>query len=120
MIAVDQWPSGEMRRNALKLKNSKLGKAAKHIGPAITSKRTCGPRNYTTETLLRLLLPLCNMVHEAEHCVNPKNEPDHSIGSATGAVYKGQGRQHDMMTRALEIPRRRSMTAMFYPGQDVH
>ena len=50
-----------------------------------------------TETLLRLLLPLSDMVylifrsrHEAAR--SPKGSPDHSKSvGATGGVYKGQG-----------------------------
>jgi hypothetical protein len=64
-----------------------------------------------TETLLRLLLPLSDMVylnfparwslHDLpEH--SPKGSPDHSKSvGATGGVYKGQGRnQHKLMTCA--------------------
>ena len=50
-----------------------------------------------TETLLRLLLPLSDMVylifhtrHETQR--SPKGSPDHSKSvGATGGVYKGQG-----------------------------
>jgi hypothetical protein len=62
-----------------------------------------------TETLLRLLLPLSDKVHETS-CAGTRH-PTHlavriihritqSVG-ATGGVYKGQGRnQHELMTRA--------------------
>ena len=62
-----------------------------------------------TETLLRLLLPLSDKVHETSH--RNSGEPEktavriihritQSVG-ATGGVYKGQGRnQHELMTRA--------------------
>ena len=60
-----------------------------------------------TETLLRLLLPLSDMVylifhakHETSH--SPKGSPDHSKSvGATGGVYKGQGlNQRKVMTCA--------------------
>ena len=61
-----------------------------------------------TETLLRLLLPLSDMVyltfrtrvHEPHR--SPNGSPDHSKSvGATGGVYKGQGRnQHKLMTCA--------------------
>ncbi len=60
-----------------------------------------------TETLLRLLLPLSDMVymifrtrHEAAR--SPKGSPDHSKSvGATGGVYKGQGlNQRKVMTCA--------------------
>ena len=60
-----------------------------------------------TETLLRLLLPLSDMVylifrtrHEAPR--SPKGSPDHSKSvGATGGVYKGQGlNQRKLMTCA--------------------
>ncbi len=62
-----------------------------------------------TETLLRLLLPLSDKVHQTFRC----NEQELNIAAvriihritqsvgATGGVYKGQGRnQHELMTRA--------------------
>ena len=62
-----------------------------------------------TETLLRLLLPLSDKVHETSHCsaqelgsaaVRMIHRITQSVG-ATGGVYKGQGRnQHELMTRA--------------------
>ena len=60
-----------------------------------------------TETLLRLLLPLSDMVYlifHAEHETprSPKGSPDHSKSvGATGGVYKGQGlNQRKVMTCA--------------------
>jgi hypothetical protein len=50
-----------------------------------------------TETLLRLLLPLSDMVYSIFHSKHetpsgPKDSPDHSKSvGATGGVYKGQG-----------------------------
>ena len=50
-----------------------------------------------TETLLRLLLPLSDMVYLIFHSryetpSGPKDSPDHSKSvGATGGVYKGQG-----------------------------
>ena len=50
-----------------------------------------------TETLLRLLLPLSDMVYlifrsRYEAARSPKGSPDHSKSvGATGGVYKGQG-----------------------------
>ena len=62
-----------------------------------------------TETLLRLLLPLSDKVHETfQHNVQKLSTAPvriihritQSVG-ATGGVYKGQGRnQHELMTRA--------------------
>ena len=62
-----------------------------------------------TETLLRLLLPLSDKVHETSHCSSQElssaavrmiHRITQSVG-ATGGVYKGQGRnQHELMTRA--------------------
>jgi hypothetical protein len=62
-----------------------------------------------TETLLRLLLPLSDKVHETFHHVAQElgyvavqiiHRITQSVG-ATGGVYKGQGRnQHELMTRA--------------------
>ena len=62
-----------------------------------------------TETLLRLLLPLSDKVHETfQHKVQKLSTASvriihritQSVG-ATGGVYKGQGRnQHELMTRA--------------------
>ena len=62
-----------------------------------------------TETLLRLLLPLSDKVHETSRCnvqelntaaVRIIHRITQSVG-ATGGVYKGQGRnQHELMTRA--------------------
>ena len=62
-----------------------------------------------TETLLRLLLPLSDKVHQTFHCNVQKlntaavriiHRITQSVG-ATGGVYKGQGRnQHELMTRA--------------------
>ena len=62
-----------------------------------------------TETLLRLLLPLSDKVHEAFHCsiqepnaaaVRIIHRITQSVG-ATGGVYKGQGRnQRKLMTCA--------------------
>ena len=61
-----------------------------------------------TETLLRLLLPLSDKVHETFHCIVQElniatvqiiHRITQSVG-ATGGVYKGQGRnQHELMTR---------------------
>jgi hypothetical protein len=61
-----------------------------------------------TETLLRLLLPLSDKVHETSRCDPRKpriaavriiHRITQSVG-ATGGVYKGQGRnQHELMTR---------------------
>jgi hypothetical protein len=60
-----------------------------------------------TETLLRLLLPLSDMVYlifRTEHGAprSPKGSPDHSKSvGATGGVYKGQGlNQRKVMTCA--------------------
>ncbi len=60
-----------------------------------------------TETLLRLLLPLSDMVYltsrvELEELHSPEDSPNHSKSvGATGGVYKGQGRnQHKLMTCA--------------------
>ena len=60
-----------------------------------------------TETLLRLLLPLSDMVYLTSHrCLkdndSPEGSPNHSKSvGATGGVYKGQGRnQHMLMTCA--------------------
>ena len=62
-----------------------------------------------TETLLRLLLPLSDKVHQTFHCnvrdpniaaVRIIHRITQSVG-ATGGVYKGQGRnQHELMPRA--------------------
>ena len=62
-----------------------------------------------TETLLRLLLPLSDKVHQTFHgtvqelntaAVRIIHRITQSVG-ATGGVYKGQGRnQHELMTRA--------------------
>ena len=62
-----------------------------------------------TETLLRLLLPLSDKVHETFRCnvqepntaaVRIIHRITQSVG-ATGGVYKGQGRnQHELMTSA--------------------
>ena len=62
-----------------------------------------------TETLLRLLLPLSDQVHQTFHynvqklstaAVRIIHRITQSVG-ATGGVYKGQGRnQHELMTRA--------------------
>ena len=62
-----------------------------------------------TETLLRLLLPLSDKVHETSRseaqnrgvaAVRIIHRTTQSVG-ATGGVYKGQGRnQHELMTRA--------------------
>ena len=62
-----------------------------------------------TETLLRLLLPLSDKVHETSRCSSQElssaavpmiHRITQSVG-ATGGVYKGQGRnQHELMTRA--------------------
>ena len=62
-----------------------------------------------TETLLRLLLPLSDKVHQTFRCnvrdpniaaVRIIHRITQSVG-ATGGVYKGQGRnQHELMTRA--------------------
>ena len=44
-----------------------------------------------TETLLRLLLPLGDMVY-LSFSMSPKGSPDHPVSvGATGGVYKGQG-----------------------------
>ena len=61
-----------------------------------------------TETLLRLLLPLSDKVHETSCAKNQQlslaavriiHRITQSVG-ATGGVYKGQGRnQHELMTR---------------------
>ena len=61
-----------------------------------------------TETLLRLLLPLSDKVHEIFKCMDQDlnhaavqiiHRITQSVG-ATGGVYKGQGRnQHELMTR---------------------
>ncbi len=60
-----------------------------------------------TETLLRLLLPLSDMVYLISHTRHearrgPKGSPDHSKSvGATGGVYKGQGlNQRKLMTCA--------------------
>ena len=60
-----------------------------------------------TETLLRLLLPLSDVVYltfpkEHEALSGPKGSPDHSKSvGATGGVYKGQGlNQRKLMTCA--------------------
>jgi hypothetical protein len=64
-----------------------------------------------TDTLLRLLLPLNDMVNtysrrqticrQTASARNPTNSPDHSSVGATGGVYKGQGRnQRKLMTCA--------------------
>ena len=60
-----------------------------------------------TDTLLRLLLPLSDMVYLTSHmCLvdthGPEGSPNHSKSvGATGGVYKGQGRnQHKLMTYA--------------------
>ena len=60
-----------------------------------------------TETLLRLLLPLSDVVYltfqkQHETTSGPKGSPDHSKSvGATGGVYKGQGRnQRKLMTCA--------------------
>ena len=60
-----------------------------------------------TETLLRLLLPLSDMVYltsytELKELYSPEGSPNHSKSvGATGGVYKGQGRnQHKLMTYA--------------------
>ena len=52
-----------------------------------------------TETLLRLLLPLGDMVY-LSFSMSPKGSPDHPVSvGATGGVYKGQGHnQCKMMT----------------------
>ena len=61
-----------------------------------------------TETLLRLLLPLSDKVHQTFHkdvvrqlpAVQVIHRITQSVG-ATGGVYKGQGRnRHELMTRA--------------------
>ncbi len=62
-----------------------------------------------TETLLRLLLPLSDKVHQTFHCGIQKlntaavriiHRITQSVG-ATGGVYKGQGRnQNELMTRS--------------------
>ena len=62
-----------------------------------------------TETLLRLLLPLSDKVHQTLHCNVQKlntaavriiHRITQSVG-ATGGVYKGQGRnRRELMTRA--------------------
>ena len=52
-----------------------------------------------TETLLRLLLPLNDKVHEiwhgiiqhTEHCYNPNDSPDHSIGRSDGRCVQRAG-----------------------------
>ena len=52
-----------------------------------------------TETLLRLLLPLSDKVYEnfhgstkqAEHCNNPNQSPDHSIGRSDGRCVQRAG-----------------------------
>ena len=61
-----------------------------------------------TETLLRLLLPLSDKIHQTFHsnaqqlktaAVRIIHRITQSVG-ATGGVYKGQGRnQHELMTR---------------------
>ena len=53
-----------------------------------------------TETLLRLLLPLGDMVYLFFHLRSPKGSPNHPVSvGATGGVYKGQGHnQCKMMT----------------------
>ena len=61
-----------------------------------------------TETLVRLLLPLSERVHQTFHsnyqelkiaAVRIIHQFTQSVG-ATGGVYKGQGRnQHELMTR---------------------
>ena len=60
-----------------------------------------------TETLLRLLLPLSDVVYltspkRHEGASSPKGSPDHSKSvGATGGVYKGQGRnQRSLMNCA--------------------
>ena len=60
-----------------------------------------------TDTLLRLLLPLSDMVYltsytELKELYSPEGSPNHSKSvGATGGVYKGQGRnQHKLMTCA--------------------
>ena len=60
-----------------------------------------------TDTLLRLLLPLSDMVYLTSHLRlkdlgSPEGSPNHSKSvGATGGVYKGQGRnQHMLMTCA--------------------
>jgi hypothetical protein len=60
-----------------------------------------------TDTLLRLLLPLSDMVYLTSHLRlkelgSPEGSPNHSKSvGATGGVYKGQGRnQHKLMTYA--------------------
>ena len=60
-----------------------------------------------TETLLRLLLPLSDMVYLTSRAglkglYSPEDSPNHSKSvGATGGVYKGQGRnQHKLMTCA--------------------
>ena len=60
-----------------------------------------------TDTLLRLLLPLSDMVYLTSHTgledlYSPEGSPNHSKSvGATGGVYKGQGRnQHKLMTCA--------------------
>ena len=63
-----------------------------------------------TETLLRLLLPLSDVIHKTfrekvgqrptKLTVRIIHKITQSVG-ATGGVYKGQGRnQHELMTRA--------------------
>ena len=60
-----------------------------------------------TETLLRLLLPLSDMVYltsytELKELYSPEGSPNHSKSvGATGGVYKGQGlNQRKLMTCA--------------------
>ena len=60
-----------------------------------------------TETLLRLLLPLSDVVYSNfqkshKETLGPKGSPDHSKSvGATGGVYKGQGRnQRSLMNCA--------------------
>ena len=53
-----------------------------------------------TETLLRLLLPLGDMIYLSFLLRGPKGSPNHPVSvGATGGVYKGQGHnQCKMMT----------------------
>ena len=55
-----------------------------------------------TVTLLRLLLPLSDMVYLISRVNGPKGSPNHSKSvGATGGVYKGQGlSQRKLMTYA--------------------
>ena len=98
-----------MAKNLILYRGLVSGKQASAYGASLMYRVNDPSAGSPTETLLRLLLPLSDKVHEtfrrnvqklSTASVRIIHRITQSVG-ATGGVYKGQGRnQHELMTRA--------------------